>query len=280
MDLRNDYPLVPRYPEYGDRWLLVWWTEDEQHHVAISSTEKGIDRIWSTIIKSKPYAEGKALWKVTIVAPPLDYQHKYAQDAFESEEDQFHWRVYSLLSDHQEHSPETVPEGFRPCETYESKYEDADESDAQDHSSCVHCSGWKMLPISMTMTEFFLAARDEFRGWSFGPDDEPEPVQVPDDATQAVEGSPVYAAFLDGGHHHNGVTFMDVAEVQGHGELPLFFFQGKEMPLPQCVHDSKQAHAEGRDEAAIQQKAEMAANRLAHEEESARRLKALIGVFQ
>ncbi len=269
MSLIDDYPLVPNYHEYGEHRLLVWWTEEEQHHVIVCPTMEGVERVWGTIVEKTPWATPKAFWQVNIIAPPQAVRERYAQQEFDSEHQGFHWMFYSLLRLYQETHGESPP-GFIPCETYEPAVYDDDEDDDEDwadeidlamqiedaknHSDCQHCKGWKVLPASMTKDEFFLAAREEYRNQEdaqrlkWCAPDPPEPVRtVPDDAPVAdPDGGPVRRAYLDAGHHCKGVAITE--DMKWPRQTTLFFFQGEELPVPQKFLDSERAWKEAQED--------------------------------
>lgn len=239
MNITDEYPLVPQYPFYGPRHILIWRVPGERHHAIVVDSETKLLEAFQSRYSWSNFSilEPKAYWKGTIVRSTPEMEQQYAEQEFKDERRLFTGWVLNLIR-----SFEELPHGFRHCQDYDpdpdivdkgSEDEDSLRYMRDTHIGCLTCEGNKILPPEgVTWRDLFLHGRDTFRssrGYI------KLKGRIPDNAPKPNPDKPLLIAKETIGDQGRGFTFgSDLYEDPG---AFMFCFQGEEHPIPQDILD-------------------------------------------
>ena len=226
------YRLVPHLRETGSRFLLHWWSYNDQNHVTVAKTVETAASSYEKALEKDEDAKVEALWQARLVLPPADIvcavaKHRYREDlrSFKS------WVCY-MAKELLEQTGE-LPLGFRAC-PYEPR-EDARESEdyREDHIGCVLCDDRAVFWGGAPWSEVFEEKKALWRakGWTKGRPGSRKPF----DGDLAVPGDKLRVATGHFGDHSSGAVIEEASLRHVYNlcnREVLFFFHGEKMEVP------------------------------------------------
>lgn len=219
----NTYNLIPHLRITGERYLLMWHTEWEQHQLFIGKTLEQITNMWKTALKkNKTDATLKSLWKASIVLPSVWICDKYADDCYKGE--LYNFKVHTAYSiNNYIKDNHKLPPNVKRCKQFIADI-NADYIDEKEHYGCKNCYN-RIILTTNTWEELF---------WKNSPKHK---VKEPFDGVMADDSKDIYVCRLDGGDHNRGIGFEKVLTETQLGDMfntsPLFFFHGEQIDIPE-----------------------------------------------
>jgi hypothetical protein len=225
--LKPHYPTVWN-PELGDRYLVVWHTDNNGNHVIVAENQDNALEVWNMLHPKNNGAKVRSCHRVTLVPVPDDVARAKAEQVYENELYNFD-RSFCGMASMVFEDTKTVPEGFILCKHRE---------DSKRRWDCKRCHGLGLYLPEGDIEKLFNnplihEIRETYHDVRRG-NSEPQPKPSPATVGPLVDTSkPLMVAITDGGHHHPGVCFQTSDKWVSGWDLPvLFFFQGDEVPIP------------------------------------------------
>lgn len=225
--LKPHYPTVWN-PELGDRYLVVWHTDDNGNHVIVAENQNNALEVWNLLHPKNKGATVRSCHKVTLVPVPDDIARSKAEKVYESELYNFD-RSFRGTASMVFEQTKKVPDGFILCGHRE---------DSKRRWDCKRCGGLGLYLPDNDIQKLFdnpltHEVREVYHDVKHGRS-EPRPKPTPAAVGPLVDTSkPLMVAVTNGGHHRPGVDLLTSSEWLAGWDLPvLFFFQGDEVPIP------------------------------------------------
>lgn len=217
-----EHPLKVYYPFGGKHIITIWWTRNEQNHIAIARNLSAMDFMLNCFMDKYPDCTVKESYEVEMVAPSdklcsMATSLKYMEDVRGFFEEFTHtmyeaWKEGYIL-----------PSIFNICNNWSCVYDDSSLSESKDkeHIHCKNCNR-KITLNSITKEQFYeyyyskwislfspRAFRDKNATYSL--------------AEQAKDDEVIWGAYTNDGYHNSGVTISKV--FQSNTEAILFYFR-------------------------------------------------------
>lgn len=217
-----EHPLKVYYPFGGKHIITIWWTRNEQNHVAIARNLSAMDFMLNCFIDKYPDCIVKESYEVEMVSPSEKLCNgaaylKYKEDV-DIFFDQFAYSMHEALEEGY-----SLPSIFNVCTNWICAYDDSSLSESQDkeHRYCKNCH-YKITLSFLTKEQFYESyyskwivacpprvIRDKNAGYSL--------------AEPAKDDEVIWGAYTNFGHHNTGVTISKV--IQSNTEAILFYFR-------------------------------------------------------
>ena len=238
-ELIDRHPLRVQFPSLsGEYYLLVWWTHNDQHHVAVARTPEKVEMMFRRMLTSEGRYDGRIDWqeaeprrfyRVNIVAPSQEMRLRFARAQQEHEVRSFgDWIVSSMRI--LEDADEPLPSGVKKCPKFKlpADYEGGkpDRWTRDRHYDCINCRETFVFNVEdfyPRMRETWLKERGYHERVEGGESKAPE----------ALPGQKLYEVRDAHGHHSDGTVVGEVLPDQEYFDRIKFFCHAEELPLPE-----------------------------------------------
>lgn len=254
MNLLEEYPLVPAYPDCGPHHVLIHWSHSKQHEVIVSKTERDLLVVLQSLMVDRNEWENlkeiRWYYRAHIIDPPNQASLLWAESQYEIELQDFKFWLDGEIATFKEGHGK-LPAVFTPCPLYENptKWYEVDdkeeyawihEDNCENHTGCVNCDGHKAIPVApWTWNTLFEHLRVEFRKDGRGCQTTATPRPRTDNGDE--DQDQIHVATLDAGHHRLGVEVVSLERFldkrsRSIKQPVLFFFKGEGQPYPESVN--------------------------------------------
>lgn len=229
--LKPHYPKVWN-PELGDRYLVVWHTDNDGNHVIVAENQDNALEVWELLYKDQKNQDAmvQSCHQVTLVPVPDDIARTKAGQVYEWELNNFSQALRSTASMVFDDT-QKVPDGFELCDHQE---------DSESRWECERCDGFRVYIPNNGIQKLFdnPLSHEIHEVWPKDSHCKKEPRPTPSWATVgplADPSKPLMVAVTNHGHHHPGVELLTADEWVKTWDHPiLFFFQGERVPIPEA----------------------------------------------
>lgn len=210
-----DDTLKVYYPHGGRRFLLHWWTYNDRGHVVLATTRASFDTVVKRVIDQNSDAEIKAMCEIEIVGPSKSLSTLAAEHRFRERVNHLYTEVsYRMGKALKAGLP--IPKPFEQCleyapeEALEESDQESDQWARENHYSCIHCRD-RIKLTGTTPVDLYM--RHHERWFEIHPRKSyVDPKRVISRAVPAEDGSPLWYAHADFGHHSSGVDLAQVPD--------------------------------------------------------------------
>lgn len=238
--LRKDYPLRGRYPFWGEHYLLITHTWNEQHRVSVAKTEAKVLQMWSAAFNNRRYDDIKAteFWHGNIVDPPQELCDLYALERYKYAKMDFFYRFRCVLNDVSK-AKKVLPAGLSLCTEYVMEDGPGNELDSDTHYDCLNCNSGLVVedPDLLFQKKFHILFRDQ---WNRMEADRKAAALRPVTPCPADPNEILLLVTSSSGS--DGVRIVGAPKNEDgtycRPRDPLFYFQGRSLLVPdKCLQD-------------------------------------------
>lgn len=237
--LLEQHPLPVKFPTLTGRYfMLVWWSHNEQHHVIVGRTRKGVIDTYLTIIRQRKHdrlsewndAEPRRFYEIEIVSPTRAMRVAYAKNQHRFEFEAFRsW----LSTTADQLKPEMIP-GVSPCPGYAGKEDEGDPWMVETHYDCKNCE----RGYTADWEQMYLKLREKYLPHSY----HSRGAAKASVARLPRKGEKVFTVQDRHGHHSDGTIVQEVPKKHGGWFQEVkFFCHATELPLPEEVVAGRRA---------------------------------------
>lgn len=222
-----NHPLRVYNPGFGIRYLLQWWTHNEQNHVIVAESEKALYSVFKHICDKYSDARVDRVLEVELVVPSNQMCQKALEVRRANEVNEFISEVTHKIKELME-GGYPLPPQFKRCGNWIPDYlEDSEETPVPDsyctewHPNCRNCNMGFIL-VGHTPESLY---DNYLEAWK-----SVHPIKIHEDkklcslGRQASDGEDVWIANANFGHHSQGISLVQLNPIDLVYEDALFYF--------------------------------------------------------
>ena len=224
----KNHPLRVYNPGSGIRYLLQWWTHNEQNHVIVAESEKALYPVFKHVCDRYSDARVNKVLEVELVAPSNQMCQKALEARKANEINSFCNEVMHRIKELME-GGYPLPPQFKRCGNWIPDYlEEGEEIPIPDsyctewHPNCRNCNTGFIL-VGHTPESLYDNYSEAWRSI--------HPIKTHEDkklvcslARQANDGEDIWIASASFGHHSPGVGLVQLNSIDFVYEDALFYF--------------------------------------------------------
>ncbi len=216
-----DHPLKVYYPYGGKHIITLWWTHNEQNHIAIARSQSAMDIMIRRFMDKYEDCTVKESYEVEIVAPSVKLCIVATDNKLQQEIDNFSNVVAETMFQVWK-SGYKLPSLFSLCTKWEYKYPDStyqsSEEDDVEHFCCKNCHR-RIRLTSLTPDQLYNIYHDRWAETDSRKSFNDKSLYS--NAEPAGDDEEIWGAYPDFGHHNYGIT---LSEVRIDNTEPILFY--------------------------------------------------------